>query len=135
MKYKRVHIGRLISEMVEEKRWSKKKFAELMGIARQNVDKTIFLREELMTDVIRKAAEILDKDLFAELAQKDPQNDYTATGTQGVAARHIEKLEQHSGEPTETQKQLTDTQARLIEAQQRIIDLLSSGKQDNTPEE
>lgn len=65
----------------------------------------------------------------------DPvSEDYTATGTQGVAARHIEKLEQYSGDTSETQKQLTETQAQLIEAQKLIIDLLSSGKQENTPE-
>lgn len=125
---------KLIRKICESRKGGVKGLALELGMSEQNLHRCI-RENRIMANELEKISKILGVSPAIFFEEDINPDDYTATGTQGVAARHIEKLEQHSGEPTETQKQLTDTQARLIEAQQRIIDLLSSGKQENTPEE
>lgn len=80
MNYPYIHIGKHIEQIVEDKGWSKAKFAEKMNIQRQNIVKTIFEKENLNSDILRKASTILNVNLFkvfftedtsARIAQKD----------------------------------------------------------------
>ena len=72
---RRVNIGELISEKVEERGLSKAKFAESIGIARQNVDKTVFAKHGIDTDLLCVICEVLDYNFF-ECFTPCNQNDY-----------------------------------------------------------
>lgn len=64
MKINRINIGEIIRKKVEEKGLSKAKFAESLGIARQNVEKTVFLKHGIDTDLLCNICELLDCNLF-----------------------------------------------------------------------
>lgn len=51
-------------QKVEESGMSKAKFAELVGIARQNVEKTVFSKHSLDTDLLCRISEVLDCNFF-----------------------------------------------------------------------
>lgn len=63
--YKEIHIGQSIKDKVEEKGWTKKAFAENLGIARQNIDKTIFSRASLDSSLILRISKVLNFNFFA----------------------------------------------------------------------
>lgn len=64
MNIERVNLGELILEKVIENGLSKAKFAEQVGIARQNVDKTVFKKHGLDTDLLCVISEVLDFNFF-----------------------------------------------------------------------
>lgn len=64
MNITRVNIGEIIEQIVIERGLSKAQFASKMGIARQNVVKTIFEKHSLDSDVLCRASEVLDCNLF-----------------------------------------------------------------------
>ncbi len=64
MNIERVNLGELILAKVEEKGLTKAKFAEKVGIARQNVDKTVFQKHGLDTDLLCVISEVLDFNFF-----------------------------------------------------------------------
>lgn len=64
MKINRLNIGQEIRKKVEERGMSKSKFAELVGIARQNIEKTVFQKHSLDTDLLCNISEVLDCNFF-----------------------------------------------------------------------
>lgn len=64
MKINRLDIGQEVRKKVEESGMSKAKFAELLGIARQNIEKTVFQKHSLDTDLLCKISEVLNCNFF-----------------------------------------------------------------------
>lgn len=64
MKINRLNIGQEIREKVEESGMSKAKFAELLGIARQNIEKTVFQKHSIDTDLLCNISEVLNYNFF-----------------------------------------------------------------------
>ncbi|MFV0324665.1 MAG: helix-turn-helix domain-containing protein [Bacteroides xylanisolvens] len=64
MKINRLNIGQEVRKKVEENGISKAKFAELLGIARQNIEKTVFQKHSLDTDLLCNISEVLNCNFF-----------------------------------------------------------------------
>ena len=74
MKIRRNNIGDIIREKVDEAGMSKAKFAENLGIARQNIDKTVFLKHSIDTDLLCRISEVLNCNLFDYYIDEDGCN-------------------------------------------------------------
>lgn len=74
MKIERVDIGSIIRVLVERKGMSKAEFAKNVGIARQNIEKTVFQKTSLDTDLLCRISEILDCNLFDYFKDNNPSN-------------------------------------------------------------
>ena len=83
MKIERVHLGKIIQEKMEERGLIKAQFAKLIGIKRQNIDKTVFEKESLDTNMLCKISEVLDCNFFYYfmIDKKNTQTDIKATVT------------------------------------------------------
>lgn len=64
MKLKRINLGEIIRQKVEELGISQAEFAKSIGIARQNVKKTVFEKTSLDTDLVCVISQFLDCNLF-----------------------------------------------------------------------
>lgn len=64
MKFKSVNLGEVIRELVTAKGLSDAKFAESIGLKRQNIKKTVFDKHGLDTDLVCRISEVLDCNLF-----------------------------------------------------------------------
>lgn len=64
MKINRVHIGEIIRQLVDERKMSKASFAQSLNIQRQNIDKTVFSKNSIDTDLLCRISEVLDCNLF-----------------------------------------------------------------------
>lgn len=64
MKINRLNIGQEVRIKVEESGITKAKFAELLGIARQNIEKTVFQKHSLDTDLLCNISEVLNYNFF-----------------------------------------------------------------------
>jgi plasmid maintenance system antidote protein VapI len=64
MKLKRINLGEIIRQKVDELGISQAEFAKSIGIARQNVKKTVFEKASLDTDLVCVISEFLDCNLF-----------------------------------------------------------------------
>ena len=64
MRIERVNIGEIIREKVEASGMSKAKFAESLNIARQNIEKTVFQKHSIDTDLLTSISEVLGCNLF-----------------------------------------------------------------------
>lgn len=64
MKINRVNIGEIIREKVEQSGMSKAKFAEAIGVQRQNIEKTIFAKHGIDTDMLCNISEVLGCNFF-----------------------------------------------------------------------
>lgn len=59
-----VNLGEIIRQKVEESGISQKKFAELIGLKRQNVKKTVFDKHGIDTDLLCIISEVLNCNFF-----------------------------------------------------------------------
>lgn len=57
-------MGEVIKEKVEEKGFSQAEFARLIGVARQNIVKTVFDKQSLDTNMLCVISEVLECNLF-----------------------------------------------------------------------
>lgn len=64
MNIQNINLGEVIRQKVEERGMSKAKFAELLGIARQNIEKTVFQKHGLDTDLLCNICNVLECNLF-----------------------------------------------------------------------
>lgn len=64
MRINRLNIGEEVRKKVDENGLSKAKFAELLGIARQNIEKTVFQKHSLDTDLLCNISEVLNCNFF-----------------------------------------------------------------------
>ena len=64
MKINRLNIGEEVRKKVEESGLSKAKFTELLGIASQNIEKTVFQKHSLDTDLLCNISEVLNCNFF-----------------------------------------------------------------------
>lgn len=86
MKIQRVNIGAIIKEKVKEKGLNKSQFAELLNIKRQNIDKTVFEKHSLDTDLLCNISEILECNLFDYYLAIEGCNNMDYKGKQEVKA-------------------------------------------------
>lgn len=79
MKINRLNIGEEIRKKVDEKGMSKAEFAKKLNIARQNIEKTVFLKASLDTNLLCNICEVLDCNFFDYYKSKESCNksDYT----------------------------------------------------------
>lgn len=59
-----VNLGEIVRQLVSDKGLSNKKFAELIGKQRQNVNATVFNKKSLDTDLVCVINNVLDCNLF-----------------------------------------------------------------------
>lgn len=64
MKIISVNLGAVIRELVTAKGMTDARFAEAIGMKRQNVKKTVFEKHGLDTDLLCRICEVLDCNLF-----------------------------------------------------------------------
>lgn len=64
MKMNKVNLGEVVRQIVEGKGLTKAEFAKSIGIQRQNIEKTVFAKHSLDTDLVCKINESLDCNLF-----------------------------------------------------------------------
>lgn len=64
MKINRLNLGEEIRKKVEAKRMSKAEFAKRLNIARQNIEKTVFQKHSLDTDLLCNISEVLECNFF-----------------------------------------------------------------------
>lgn len=64
MKINRVNVGELVKEKVLERGISIASFAKSIGIQRQNIEKTVFSKNSLDTDLLSRISEELDHNFF-----------------------------------------------------------------------
>lgn len=78
MRYNRVNIGELIRSRVEEVGISYAQFAKDIGRQRQNIEKSVFQKRSLDTELLIVISEILDYDFFSYYRNEDGcnKNDY-----------------------------------------------------------
>lgn len=74
MKIQRVNIGEIIRELVEKRNMSKAEFAKNVGIARQNIEKVVFQKASLDTNLLCLISEVLDCNLFSYYKDCDACN-------------------------------------------------------------
>lgn len=74
MKIKRIHIGQVVRSKVEERGMSKAQFARMLGIQRQNIEKTVFNKHSLDSDLMCAISEILDCNLFNYFSDCNKKN-------------------------------------------------------------
>jgi hypothetical protein len=88
---KRVNIGAAIKEMVSGSDMSFAQFAQRIGIQRQNVEKTIFSKNSIDTDMLIVISEVLEYDLFQYYGDEDACNkrDYIPTNAIKEVKAHI----------------------------------------------
>jgi transcriptional regulator with XRE-family HTH domain len=75
MKFERIHIGDIIKEKVLERNFTYARFAKLIGLQRQNIQKTIFEKHSLDTDLLILASEVLNFNLFQYYFPNDDCNE------------------------------------------------------------
>ena len=63
-----VHIGELIKSVIEKKNLKKQGVAESMGKTNSALHK-IFTKKDISTDLIKQLSEIINHDLFMEIAK------------------------------------------------------------------
>ena len=88
MKIERVNIGEIIKKKVLEKRISIASFAKSIGLQRQNVEKTVFRKHGLDTDLLVRISEELGHNFFQYYKCNDECNklDYTNSRIKEVKA-------------------------------------------------
>ena len=88
MKIKRINIGEIIRDKVLEKGISKAAFAKSIGIQRQNIEKTVFERISLDTELLCRISEQLECNLFSYYQSEDGCNttDYDINRTKKLKA-------------------------------------------------
>lgn len=74
MKINRVHIGEIVRQLVEERKMSKASFAQSLNIQRQNIDKTVFSKNSIDTDLLCRISEVLDCNLFKYYTDDEMSN-------------------------------------------------------------
>jgi plasmid maintenance system antidote protein VapI len=78
MKIERVHIGEIIKNKVKTDEKSIAAFAKSIGKQRQNIEKTIFLKESIDTNLLAQISETLNYDFFQyyRIEKESNTNDY-----------------------------------------------------------
>ncbi|MBD5219504.1 MAG: helix-turn-helix transcriptional regulator [Bacteroidales bacterium] len=80
MNIKTVNIGELIRLRVESLGMSKSKFAEKLNIARQNIEKTVFSKHSIDTNLLCAICNVLDYNFFAYFKDKTMNQRYYLRG-------------------------------------------------------
>jgi len=70
-----VHIGNVIKTKVEESDFSFSSFASQIGIQRQNIDRTIFEKKSIDTDMLLQISNVLNFDFFQYYSPAKKCND------------------------------------------------------------
>lgn len=64
MKINRLNIGAEVQKKVKEKGITDSQFAKYLGIARQNIKKTVFEKRSLDTELLCRISEVLEYNFF-----------------------------------------------------------------------
>jgi plasmid maintenance system antidote protein VapI len=74
MKFERIHIGNIVKKKVQASGKSVASFAKSIELQRQNIEKTVFEKHSLDTDLLITISEVLDFDFFQYYRQIDESN-------------------------------------------------------------
>ena len=79
MKIERINIGELIKQNVISSNMTIAAFAKSIGIQRQNIEKTVFSKNSIDTDLLIRISEKLDCNFFRYYIDEEKRNikDYT----------------------------------------------------------
>jgi len=88
MKLERVNLGEIIRQKVIDAGMSQAEFARRVGVARQNVNKTIFDKASIDVYLLCQISEVLDCNLFDYFRsnEKDDKTELKATITIEIGA-------------------------------------------------
>ena len=86
MRINRLNIGQVVRKKVEESGISKAKFAELLGIARQNIEKPVFQKHSLDTDLLCNISEVLNCNFFDYYKSDNQCNEIDYTKNKEIKA-------------------------------------------------
>ncbi len=64
MKLKRINLGELVLSILQDRGIAKAQFAKDLGMKRQNIDKVLFSKTDLRTDLVIQISELLGVNLF-----------------------------------------------------------------------
>ena len=94
MKITRVNIGEKIFAKVQEKGMSQAKFAEMIGLQRQNIKKTVFEKESVDTNLLCVISEVLECNFFDyyKCNNQDYKQEIRATITIEMGAEKQDKV-------------------------------------------
>lgn len=90
----KVNLGEIVKSLVIKKGLSKAEFAKSIGMARQNVEKTVFAKHGLDTDLVCRISEVLGCNLFDYFQcneKNDTHKDVKATVTIELGSKKQEK--------------------------------------------
>lgn len=91
MKIERINIGELVRQKVSERGLSQAKFAELIGLQRQNIKKTVFEKTGIDTNLLCTISEVLEYNFFNRFSSGDAETK-KGVGLIGELGSRIEKL-------------------------------------------
>ena len=81
MEYQKIHIGSLIKSEVKRRKMTFTEFAGCIGIQRQNVERKVFSKQGLDTELLIKISEVLNFDFFKYFQNKATYNNLQLYGT------------------------------------------------------
>ena len=64
MRIESIHIGKIILDEVKEQKLTASKFAQSIGIKRQNVKKMVFEKDSLDTNFLIRISKVLNRNFF-----------------------------------------------------------------------
>ena len=74
MKIEGVHIGEIVRNFVKADKKSKADFAKSIGMQRQNVNRLVFEKRSLDTDLLRRISEELNHNFFQYFKSDEDSN-------------------------------------------------------------
>lgn len=86
----KVNLGEIVKSLVEDRGLSKAEFAKSIGKARQNVEKTVFAKHGLDTDLVCRISEVLGCNLF-DYFKCNEKKDVKATVTIELGSKKQEE--------------------------------------------
>ena len=91
MKTERVNIGEIIKEKAAEKGFSNAAFAKALNIQRQNIEKTVFSKRSVDTDLLLSISEVLNFDFFQYYRKEEGSNKKDYSEIKGVLSLEFGK--------------------------------------------
>lgn len=89
MKIENISIGEVIWKVVKEKNMSKSRFAQSLNMQRQNIDKLVFEKHSLDTELLRRISETLGINFFRYYKDDECRNQIDYFPTKEVKAKLI----------------------------------------------
>ena len=92
MEYQKIHIGSLIKSEVKRRKMTFTEFAGCIGIQRQNVERKVFSKQGLDTELLIQISEVLDFDFFKYFQNKATCNNQQLYGNTNQANANLKSV-------------------------------------------